>query len=82
MKDNIIELENGLEFYVLDEIINNEVKYLFCVQTAEETNNILENYIICKVANDLNGNEYIKKVSNNDIYERISNIFLERLKNN
>lgn len=83
MKDKIIEIENGLEYYVLDELMDkNDNYYIFCVQTDDEKELIYENYIICQVTTDLNGNSFIEKVSNNVIYEKICNKFIERLKNN
>lgn len=82
MKNNIIEIEEGLECYVLDEIEEENNHYIFCIQTDEENEKILENYLICKVTFDLDGNHYIEKIDDKKTFERISNIFLERLKEN
>lgn len=81
MKDQIIELENNFEFYVLDEIKDENGKYIYCVQLDEEKNLIIENYIICKVSSDLDGNEYIEKITEEE-FEKIGDLFVERLKDN
>lgn len=82
MKNNIIEIEEGLECYVLDEIIEDDNHYIYCVQSDEENDKIFENYLICKVTIDLDDNHYIEKITDKDTFERISNLFIERLKEN
>ena len=42
MKGDIIEIEDGLECYILDEIIEDDNQYIYCVQSDEEKDMIFD----------------------------------------
>ena len=79
MKNKVLRLKNGLQYCVLDEIVENKKTYIFAVQVDNDTDATSNNYIVCYYNNSLN----IEDLALNDIedkseYERIVGAFLSR----
>lgn len=79
MKDKVIKLKNGLQYSVLDEMIVDRVPYIFGVQVDNAAGIITENFIIMKIEY-IEGKVFVNDVDNNEIYDKVSKMFLERIK--
>lgn len=79
MIDKVITLDNGLEYYVLDEMSYEGKNYLMGLQVDNEKEGITNNYIIVESKKDINGNVTLVDIDNIQILETIGNLFTERL---
>ncbi len=79
MIDKVITLENGLEYYVLDEMSYEGKNYLFGLQVDNEKEGITNNYIIVESKKDINGNITLIDIDNVQVLETVGNLFTERL---
>ena len=79
MIDKVITLDNGLEYYVLDEMSYEGKNYLMGLQVDNEKEGITNNYIIVESKKDINGNVTIVDIDNIQVLETIGNLFTERL---
>lgn len=72
-KEDIITLEDNVEYMVLDIVTINEDKYLYCVEIDEEEMPKME-YKYFKEVNE-NGNIYVDEVEDQKVIETISAMF-------
>ena len=79
MIDKVITLDNGLEYYVLDEMSYEGKNYLTGLQVDNEKEGITNNYIIVESKKDINGNVTLVDIDNIQVLETIGNLFTERL---
>ncbi|MCI7084343.1 MAG: DUF1292 domain-containing protein [Tenericutes bacterium] len=79
MIDKVITLDNGLEYYVLDEMSYEGKNYLMGLQVDNEKEGITNNYIIVESKKDINGNVTLVDIDNIQVLETIGNLFTERL---
>ena len=79
MIDKVITLDNGLEYYVLDEMSYEGKNYLMGLQVDNEKEGITNNYIIVESRKDINGNVTLVDIDNIQVLETIGNLFTERL---
>lgn len=70
---NVITLENGIDYLIIDTIINNENKYLFL---AQENNDL--DMCIRKVIKKEDNEEYLVKLDNDDEFEEVMTLFNEK----
>lgn len=70
---NVITLENGIDYLIIDTIINSENKYIFLAQE----NNDLE-MCIRKVIKKEDNEEYLVKLDNDDEFEEVMTLFNEK----
>ena len=64
MIDKVITLDNGLEYYVLDEMSYEGKNYLMGLQVDNEKEGITNNYIIVESKKDINGNVTLVDIDN------------------
>lgn len=79
MIDKVITLDNGLEYYVLDEMSYEGKDYLMGLQVDNEKEGITNNYIIVEGKKDINGNVTLVDIDNVQVLETVGNLFTERL---
>ena len=79
MIDKVITLDNGLEYYVLDEMSYEGKNYLMGLQVDNEKEGITNNYIIVESKKDINGNVTLVDIDNVQVLETVGNLFTERL---
>lgn len=79
MIDKVITLDNGLEYYVLDEMSYEGKNYLMGLQVDNEKEGITNNYIIVESKKDINGSVTLVDIDNIQVLETIGNLFTERL---
>lgn len=79
MIDKVIKLDNNLEYYVLDEMVYEEKNYLIGLQVDNEKEGITNNYIIVESRKDLNGSTTLLDIDNPELFEKVGNLFIERL---
>ena len=79
IKDKIIKMENGLNYYVLEEVEYNNKKYVISVECDLDKDDIKEDdYLIMEVA--LSGNDIvIKNVNSEKVAKIVSSILLEKI---
>ena len=79
MKDKVLRLKNGLQYYVLDEIIEGKISYIFAVQIDNDIEATTNNYVVCYYSNVLNKEDLVlNDIEDKKEYERIVSIFLKR----
>ena len=79
MKDKIIELEDGLEIYILDEFEHSSRRFVFGMEVDSETDDILENGYMLEVVSD--GKDlYFEDIEEPSLIEELHIIIEERLK--
>ena len=80
IKDRIIELENGTNYYVLEDITYMEKKYAIAAECDLENDTVDENkYIIIEIAiknNDL----YINNIENDELAKIVTKLLLEKFR--
>ncbi|CDF12311.1 unknown [Mycoplasma sp. CAG:776] len=79
-KEDIITLEDNVEYMVLDIATINQEKYLFCVEIDEEEMP-KNNYKYFQEINESN-NIFVEEVEDQDVIEAISAIFTANHLNN
>ena len=77
MKDKVLRLKDGNIYYILDEIITENRRFIFSVLCDYET--IKNNYYILELVMD-NGKLMAKSVMDKIVLDNIKKIFLENLK--
>ena len=81
MKDKLVRLEDGLEYYILEDITVDKKKYCIAIQVNEEHEDVMDKFIICE-AKLINGNVFLDDINNIDDKERISNLLLYKMEKN
>ncbi len=76
MKDKVLRLKDGNIYYILDEIINEDRRFIFSVLCDYET--IKNDYYILELVMD-NGKLITKSVIDEEILYNIKKIFLEKM---
>ena len=79
IKNRIIQMENGRNYYVLEEVEYNNKKYVLSVECDLDKDYIEEDdYLIMEVA--LSGNDIvIKNVNSEKVAKIVSSILLEKI---
>lgn len=70
---NIVTLENGFEYLILEELEKDGKKYVYAVKTLED-DNLTDEYIVFEAIIDENG-EFIKTVTDKDLYDQLLDDF-------
>lgn len=79
MTDKIIKLKDGLEYYVIDEFIENKRIFLFGIQVDSSSEVLTDNCVVCEIKFDGSG-LVLSNIENIAEQESINNKFIERLK--
>ncbi len=80
MMDKVIKLKDGLEYYVIDQIIEDEKIYLFAIQVDSSSEEVTDKCIVCEVRFK-NYDLVVDNISNEKEQEKINDIFISRMKN-
>ena len=80
MKNKVLRLKNGMQYYVLDEIVEEHKTYIFAVQVDNDTETTSNNYIVCYYKNVLNIEDMaLCDIEDKAEYERVVGEFLKRI---
>ncbi len=73
MVGNIVTLENGIEYLLLEELEKNNVKYVYAVKTLEDETPTDE-YLIFEALKD-GDEEFLKEVNDRELYDELLDEF-------
>lgn len=78
IKDRIIELENGINYYILEDINYNEKKYVLAAECDLENDDVKdEKYIVLEV--NVNNNDLlISNIKDDDVAIIVTKLLLEK----
>ncbi len=79
MINKVIKLKDGLEYYVIDQIIEDKKIYLFAVQVDNYSLDVIDKCVVCEVKFKDDG-LVVDNVSDTNEQEKINNIFISRMK--
>ena len=81
MKDKIIELNNGKNYYVLEDLTLDDKYYIYCSLVNEANETVDENnFVIVEVRKKVDGSYSLIDIEDeNDIF-LITNLFLNKIK--
>lgn len=81
LKDKIVELQNGVNYYVLEEVMYENKKYLLTVKCNLKTEEIKEeDYYVMEL--QLDGNEFnIKTIQDDNIAAIVTKMLIEKVRN-
>lgn len=81
MKDKIIELNNGKNYYVLEDLTLDDKYYIYCSLVNEVNETVDENnFVIVEVRKKVDGSYSLIDIDDeNDIF-LITNLFLNKIK--
>lgn len=78
MIEKTISLDNGNKYYVIDEINEEDKKYVFAFKlNSDET--LSKDFTICEVNKHINDLYSLNEIEDSDIYDRITTIFINRI---
>ena len=80
MKDQLMRLKNGLEYMVIEELSYEGKDYFMAVQVDEASETITKNYLFAEVVTDINGKKIIKDIEDNELFDKITAMFLDKIK--
>lgn len=80
IKDRIIELENGTNYYVLDDIAYNESKFILASECNLEKDTIdKDKYIVLEIK--INNNQlYISNIEDDNLAATITTLLLKKVR--
>lgn len=82
MKDSIINLQNGKSYYVLEEQVHNQIKYVLAAECNLDKHFVnQEELFLMQVEND-NGNIIFKEVEDENLVVLLTEIFQDKFQNN
>ena len=80
MKDQLMRIKNGLEYMVIEELSYEGKDYFMAVQVDEASETITKNYLFAEVVTDINGKKIIKDIEDNALFDKITAMFLDKIK--
>jgi hypothetical protein len=80
MKDQLMRLKNGLEYMVIEELSYEGKDYFMAVQVDEASETITKNCLFAEVVTDINGKKIIKDIEDNALFDKITAMFLDKIK--
>lgn len=78
--NNIITLNNGNNYLLLEEIIEENFKYFFCVRVDKEKKKPINDYVFVKDESS-NNKVSVKIIEENKLIEKLFNIILKNFIN-
>lgn len=79
MKDKVISLGNE-KYYVLDELLYKNNRYIFCAECDEKEEELIGNYSVLEVKIN-NEDLVVQSIKDFEIASVVNNMFLARLQN-
>lgn len=73
MVGNIVTLENGVEYLLLEELEKDGIRYIYAVQTLEDETPT-DQYLIFEAIKD-GEDEFLKEVDNRELYDELLDEF-------
>ena len=82
IKDNIIELNNGINYYVLEEISYNNKKYILAAECELEKDELKEdNYIVAEIK--VEGTDLVTTdIEDEELSQIITKMLIEKVRKN
>ena len=81
IKDRIIELENGINYYILEDISYMQKKYVLAAECDLEHDSVKEDrYLVMEVK--INNNDlYIVNIEDDETSKMVTKLLLEKIRN-
>lgn len=82
IKDKIIELNNGINYYILDEISYNNKKYILAAECDLEQDKLKEeNYIVAEIK--VEGADLVTAhIEDKEVAQTVTKMLIEKVRNN
>ena len=81
MKDKIIELNNGKNYYVLEDLTLDDKYYIYCSLVNEVNETVDENnFVIVEVRRKVDGSYSLIDIDDENVIFLITNLFLNKIK--
>ena len=82
IKDKIIELNNGVNYYILDEISYNNKKYILAAECELEKDELKEdNYIVAEIK--VEGSDLVTAdIEDEELSQTITKMLIEKVRKN
>jgi hypothetical protein len=82
VKDKVIQMENGENYYILEEVEYNNRKYAFCLQCDLNEDKLNEDdYFVVEICLD-DENISIKNIENDELAKTVSTLLLQKIQKN
>lgn len=81
MIGKVLKLHNGLDYCVLEELVNENKKYIMAFQVDNEKDISTNNFIICEVKSDLNQSYTLYDIDDEYEFEKVAQLFIKKLEN-
>lgn len=78
MKDNVITLENGIQYYVLNEIDHNGRRFILGIEVDNINDKVKESYCILEVTSQ-NDKLVMGNITDSTLKSEVENIFFTQL---
>ena len=82
MKDKILKLKNGKDYYVLEELAHNNKKYALATECNLEKEEINEEELVVMEVKVIDDNLIIDEIYDDNIVEEVIILFKEKIQNN
>lgn len=81
VKDKVIQMDNGKNYYVLEEVEYNNKKYILTLECNLEQDTINEEDYLVMQLDIKNEDLHIKKITDNNIATIVTTMLLNKIKN-
>ncbi|MBQ8681510.1 MAG: DUF1292 domain-containing protein [Bacilli bacterium] len=81
VKDKIIELENGTNYYILEEITYNDSKYILAVECNLDTEEVNEDEYIVQEIKLNNADLVTANIEDDAISQTVTKLLIEKVRN-
>ena len=82
LKNKIIKMDNGKEYYILEEMQYNSKKYLLSIECDLDSDEIDEdNYHVMELTIE-NDNLKINQIKDNELALKVTNMLINKIRNN
>lgn len=81
VKDKVIQMDNGKDYYVLEEVEYNNKKYILTLECNLEQDTINEEDYLVMQLDIKNEDLHIKKITDNNIATIVTTMLLNKIKN-
>ena len=81
VKDKIIELENGTNYYILEEITYNDSKYILAAECNLDTEEVNEDEYIVQEIKLNNADLVTANIEDDTIAQTVTKLLIEKVRN-
>ena len=82
MKDMILKLKNGKDYYVLEELSHNNKKYALATECNLEKDEINEEELVVMEVKVIDDDLIVNEISDDNVAEEVVMLFRDKFQNN